>query len=342
MKIMNERKKLIILLSVFLLVIFIFVSPGHALFKRDMKKAKGFINDGSYAKAIPLLEKAVLEHTVNAEAHFLLGISYINNDNLRYAGEVFSSAVRLEPDYGTDIGREYKKAADRAFVRGDILSACSLFEKALEYDQVIEKRETHSIYSVIDGETGSAEFYKNCNVVSQVPVRKQNQTKNDQSQLAIEKRSVREPEKIESEIKQFIKHKKNEYLSSSRYSVVVFEKTYTFDDAFENIHGQIRTIKFGKDNIRIGDQIEVVVQLKDGSKFRGKEIGIWNGDKNRLIWERTKNGYHSEIVKETQKGIYTISLAKRRDITVVVRIQRKLAHKPIKDFSSANSVTPIL
>ena len=104
--------------------------------------------------------------------------------------------------------------------------------------------------------------------------------------------------------------------------IVVFEKRFTYDDAFDKKYGQIKTIKFEDDDIRVDDQIEVVSQLKGSNIFKGREIGIWNGDTDNLKWIATKNGYYSEKVKSTKRGAFTISLAERRDIEVIVRVKR--------------------
>ncbi len=86
---------------------------------------------GKYPQAISHLEKAVLENLANAEVHLLLGIAYINNDNFWSAEEVFKSAYKLNPEYGNEIGHEYKKIANWSFSNGDYSTARDYFEKAV-------------------------------------------------------------------------------------------------------------------------------------------------------------------------------------------------------------------
>ncbi len=319
---MNKTQKSILFIGCCFFIIFIFIPHSHASFKRDMKKAKKFIASGIYQQAIILLEKAVLEHPANAEVHFLLGVAYINNDNFKYVDFVFASAVAREPDYENDVGIEYKKAADKAYMRGNLHSACILFERAVEYAPNLGERIGHSLYASLGDKAGNAEYYEKCNLNSQD--QSQTQLEDGPIKLTGQKRSNPKPEIVKSEINQVAAYPVSKEVAASHYWKVVFEKTYSFTNAFELTYGQVKTIRFYKDDVRVGDQIEVITYLEDGGKFSGKEIGIWNGDLNNLEWATTKNGYYLESVNETQKGSFTISLAKRRDIKVIVRVKRKM------------------
>lgn len=97
--------------------------PACSIFENDVDKAKKFMSAGMYPQAIELLNKTISEKPDNAEAHFQLGICYINTDNFRSAGERFGSAVQLKSDYGYQIGGEYKKAGSSALDKGQISQA---------------------------------------------------------------------------------------------------------------------------------------------------------------------------------------------------------------------------
>jgi len=324
---MIRGKKVGLSCGVCFIILLVFVSQSSALFARDIRKAKGFISAGIYTRAISLLETAVLEKPTNAEAHFLLGISYIYNGNVRHANDVFENAVMLNRDYGIDIGREYKKAADKAFIRADLRSACSFFQKAAAYDPEIGKGAGYSLFTTVGNKTGNAEYYERCTIDPEGSSQKKQQT--ELGTLIFSAQELAKQESVDLQ-KDTSEHVQDEGVnrSSEDYSMnVVFEKNYTFDDAFDKKYGQIKTIRFGQDDVRVGDKIEVVTRLKNGGYFKGKEIGIWNGDMNNLKWERTKNGYYSEKVKKTQKGSFTISLSKRRDVRVLVRVERIIIRK---------------
>ena len=343
-----------IILLISLLAVFILAPNGHTLFKRDINKAKKFIAEGSYQKAIPLLETAVLEQITNSEAHFLLGVSYFNNNYTDDAAQVFDFTVLLEPDYRDDIGQMYKEASIRSLERGEVLTACTLFEKAVEHYPMIEKG-TKTVFS---GEARNIEYYKKCitdtigrskdlslteieipifsshgltdkkingiarNTISIKGNLQQKHINNGIVIHGMQQLTAKESEDLHSITGVHVKqHVVSDYYMKPKMKVV-FEKRFTFDDAFDKKYGQIKTIKFEKDDIRVDDQIEVVSWLKGTSIFRGSEIGIWNGDKENLKWTATKNGYYSEKVKDTQKGTFTISLAERTDIEVIVRVKR--------------------
>ena len=111
--------------------------------------------------------------------------------------------------------------------------------------------------------------------------------------------------------------------SSSRVSrQVVFEKSYEMKDAYDE-YGQVRTFQAGKDDVKKGDKLEIIAKPKNGGEFSGTEIYIWRGGEFDPKWARTVNGYYSrEIEQLDDGGFFVISLAKRDDISVTVRVTR--------------------
>ncbi|MDD5291105.1 MAG: hypothetical protein PHZ04_03240 [Patescibacteria group bacterium] len=111
-------------------------------------------------------------------------------------------------------------------------------------------------------------------------------------------------------------------------TVVVFEKSYDMKDAYDE-YGQIRTFQAGKDDVRKGDKLEVIAKLKDGEEFSGQEIGIWRGKEFNPKWAETVNGYYNKKIEElTDGGFFVISLAKRDDVVVTVKISREIIPAP--------------
>jgi hypothetical protein len=105
----------------------------------------------------------------------------------------------------------------------------------------------------------------------------------------------------------------------SKRLTLVFEKPYTFADAF-NEYGQIDTFKFVDDGVNVGDRLEVIAKPIDGGEFSGKEVGIWRGEKFSPPWNMTVNGYYSSTVGSAPAGkIFMISLNSRKDLIVTVR-----------------------
>jgi len=127
------KKKMFLPYVVSLALIILFVSPAHALFNTDVKKAKEFMSAGMYPQAIELLNKRINDKPTDAEAHFQLGVCYINTGNYSRADQRFGSAVKLKPDYGYQIGGKYKKVGDEALNKGNTGRAQSLYQKAVQY-----------------------------------------------------------------------------------------------------------------------------------------------------------------------------------------------------------------
>jgi len=73
---MKKRVILILLMSFFLVLTLTF--SADALFNRDVKKAKEFIQVGMYPQAIELLKKRINDKPTDAEAHFQLGKCYLS------------------------------------------------------------------------------------------------------------------------------------------------------------------------------------------------------------------------------------------------------------------------
>ncbi len=136
---MTQLRRLILINMICFLAMFIFVSHVQAIFDSNVDKAKEFMQAGMYPQAIALLEKEISDNPTNSEAHFQLGICYVNQNNYSSADERFASAVRLKPDYGYKIGKEYKLTADFAANKNRLSKARTLYDKAIEYDPSLNK-----------------------------------------------------------------------------------------------------------------------------------------------------------------------------------------------------------
>jgi len=91
------------------------------------------MSSGMYPQAIELLNKSINEKPADAEAHFQLGVCFVNTGNFRGADERFASAVKLKSDYGFQIGGKYKKAGLEQLDKDNINGVKRLFSKAIQY-----------------------------------------------------------------------------------------------------------------------------------------------------------------------------------------------------------------
>jgi tetratricopeptide (TPR) repeat protein len=120
--------------SALLALLILFVSPSVARSANDVDKATGFISAGNYLQAIGLLNKRISEDPTDAQAHFQLGICFVNTGDDRKADEHFRLATKLDSDYGHHIGEEYKKVATVALSEERTGKALILFRKAATYE----------------------------------------------------------------------------------------------------------------------------------------------------------------------------------------------------------------
>ena len=100
-----------ITMSVFVVIVVLSVST-NAFSWGEVKKAREFMQAGMYPQAFELLTKRINDKPSDGEAHFQLGVCFINTGNYSKADERFGSAVRLKPDYGYKLGGQYQKAGN--------------------------------------------------------------------------------------------------------------------------------------------------------------------------------------------------------------------------------------
>ena len=105
----------------------------------EVKKAKEFMQAGMYPQATELLDKKIKDKPTDAEAHFQLGICFINTGNYSGAEERFGSAVRLNSEYGYKIGGQYQKSGTENLNNGRIQRAIKLYKKAINYQPNLKK-----------------------------------------------------------------------------------------------------------------------------------------------------------------------------------------------------------
>ncbi len=112
---------------------------------------------GMYPQAISLLEKRVNEKPTDAEAHYELGVCYINTGNFRGADQRFASAVKLKPDYGFEIGGEYQKAGNDVLNNGNSRQANRLYIQAVKYQPNLKQKIAQYCFN-----KGASELNKGC------------------------------------------------------------------------------------------------------------------------------------------------------------------------------------
>ena len=97
-----------------------------------------------------------------------------------------------------------------------------------------------------------------------------------------------------------------------------FNRSYDWNNAYEKIHGLIKTVLVGNDDVKPGDKLEINATLTNGNGFSGEEIAVWLGGK----WMPTKNGYFSKTIESLTPGHIIVSLGGRTDVKFTVEVTR--------------------
>ena len=96
--------------------------------------------DRKWAEAQTLIEKSIATEPANAEAHFLLGVSFLNRNDAEHAVSAFEQAVALDPassSYVRHLGDAYGLTAQKAglFSKMGWAKKCkAAYDKAVELD----------------------------------------------------------------------------------------------------------------------------------------------------------------------------------------------------------------
>jgi len=99
-----------------------------------MDKARNYVEVKMYEEAIPLLEMEVQEHPKNAEAHFLLGKSYLHTDEEEKAEISFNRAIKAQPIFKTQVANEYKELGIKLLEEGELDQAKDRFDKIVNFE----------------------------------------------------------------------------------------------------------------------------------------------------------------------------------------------------------------
>jgi len=305
-----KKTPLHLILITFLLLCI--TSTGYALFDSNVDKAKDFMKAGMYPQAVSLLEKEINKKPTNAEAHYQLGVCFINQGNIRKADERFSSARRLKSDYAIEISKEYEKAGVENLNKSNVSKANALFRKAVEYQPALKQEIASLLFDAgksalnesnsnsADVLLSTAHFY---DPSLEKDIQKVKQAYGEKL-LAIAK------DKPKEERKKYIEEA-NKYVSQEFIDAVFPPPTWKtlFKQEYNgNGYGKkdyIRTAEFGKD-VQKGDKIIVT-----GTSFEVWDLGEW----------KKSTGKFETITQNTKKGVF-VGVKTSKGEKFIVQVQR--------------------
>lgn len=143
-----------LLLSIILITISLaIISPVHAFFGSEVRKAKKFMAAQMYPQAIEVLNKRILDTPTDAEAHYLMAEAYLHTGNYREADTRFSSAVSLEPGLKGQVAKTCLNVADgvnNALSKSEILSLAERYATTQDTQKTIGQKEKQ-LASMVSG-----------------------------------------------------------------------------------------------------------------------------------------------------------------------------------------------
>lgn len=139
-------KKVTMIMVVALLTVFVLTTLAFA---GNVSDAKEYMKDGMLLQAVVLLEKEIVDNPTKAEAHYLLGDCYVQQNKLSLAKERFDSAVRFNAKkYGYKIGIIPKRHALESARKDDLVQFSKLAEFAKEYDPSLRKPIARELFNL--------------------------------------------------------------------------------------------------------------------------------------------------------------------------------------------------
>jgi|GEM_PF-3370694 len=302
----------------------------------EMSKINDYIKVGMNKEAIEALQKLIVDDPTNSEAHFLLGKLYLQEGSASAAEERFTSVRKLSTSYNTKIGTIYKDASDKALATNNLDAAARYFSIASSYNPALKTEGCNFYINIGDRfmnqkSWSMAQTYYNtalANSNNDAVIKK----KIGEKYLRLAFYNENGREQLLSTAKTLgIEEKRIKEVFPDPYDKIVFEtpNPLTNDDAYDKEYGQIEVFDSSKYPLEKGDVIEVFSKIIGGEKFSGTEISIFRGKGFSPEWEKTQNGYFKEIADISGKsGKYIISLCKRKDIEVIVKVTRHIIPKP--------------
>ena len=99
-----------------------------------MDQARNYVKSGRYSNAISLLETEVNENPKNAEAHFLLGKSYLHTNEEDKANISFNRTITAEPNFRVEVANEYMKSGKKLLEEAELKQAKGRFDQAVNFE----------------------------------------------------------------------------------------------------------------------------------------------------------------------------------------------------------------
>jgi tetratricopeptide (TPR) repeat protein len=109
-------------------------SPGLAIFKPEVEKAKELMDQDMYEDAIKILKRHIQKEPTDGDAFIHLGICYLNTDNVIEADESFKEAAKISSDHHEELATIYQEMAAHHLELIDLEHAKAFYDQTVEYN----------------------------------------------------------------------------------------------------------------------------------------------------------------------------------------------------------------
>ena len=298
----------------------------------EVKKAKENLDMGFYKNAFEILDPFIKKNPGDLDANLQLGRYYLLQGNDRTAIERFNKILENDSSFKPEIGKIFLKATtnegnkenancqriyrliNHAYAFNSSLSVDS-DKKLIEYGDMARNKKQ---LSCAENFYRMAERYNKENI-HQTTARRY---------LHLAALGYRTKE-LKAEAATIVGDELVRQVFPGVQTIIVLNRTYTYDNVSDKKYGYIYAFQFDKDGIMPNDKVEVIAKPLNGGDFIGNEIWIYRGKNFKPEWYQTIGGYFSKDIETSPKGIkFCVSFGGRRDLKVNVKVTRKKKEEP--------------
>ena len=350
----------------FVLVFFVIVlsSNSYAFQSKAIKKATDYMSAGMKREAIEALEYGIMERPKDHEAHWMLGKLYLEGDSYYSADERFKSAVLLKPSYKSKLGSLYKTVGMSKLNEVKPDEGVSLLNKAINLNpnfkkEILEESFDSGKKYILIGKPKKVDRLFNFIIskdrtfaddICEFLVSTGDKLSKTRDKVCFYQKAIKYNPSVDNRTigLKIAKIAVNEWPSkdAKRYKKIaggildkdtmdqIFPgetiKTKTlgpFTKADVNDKGYVTVLETGRGIVEIGDKVEVIATVMDGSPYFGNKVLIAADGQ----WVPLKDGYDQSWIGNVNSGIH-ILINEKGNVEFIVKISRKYQPGPNKSF----------
>jgi tetratricopeptide (TPR) repeat protein len=322
-----------------------------------LNNCQDYLEMKMYGEAINCAEAIARKEPKNAEAHLFLGNAYLAAGNRYLAFQSYERALIADAKmirridqrvWYADVGKTDEILAlfektlarnsgakdlvlasalelgDRCIAQGSLNNARKVGDFVIRHDPAYKKK----IYAKYLG-LGEGASLENALVyldlaMSYAEASQSREVGKSYLYLAAKTKSSRTRELAKERAAQIFGQAKVDEIIPGEQEITFYEKTYTFDDAFDKTYGQVYAFRYNEVNLRSGDILYLEATPLIGGTFDGFEIAMYMGQFMNPKWKFTVNGKLNYVFDITPYAEYFMfSFCERKDLKATIKIKRR-------------------